>query len=359
MGPQPAYVDTILSAQNRVLITPETGGKLRKVSEERRALRDTKRAMKSNAAVATAGIITFGHQAQKLFETLTPDQQDAAYLELGEAVATRLNTNLKATTAFLSAAERLLEAWNAYRDGRRAPAAFDEPENAYLESSLTLTEMHMVLEPVKKLTGAELIQERDRLSGLVTFHDQALITPVMGGVKHRAEQLEAYAKTSSGNAKISQAKADQEQARRARERAEQNKQRQQQNAIEERRAADRLAAAAAQRAENQRINKKIEMCRAFSSDPKARKILANWGFGTEELMLSNDLWREERLVDGPGRFKVNRLVVDLVASDLEELRKRQKAQAQAAQEDIRSKLGPDEKTEHEPLPYSGPSGPQF
>lgn len=94
MGPQPAYVDTSLSAQNRVLITPETGGKLRKISEERRALRDTKRAMKSNAAVATAGIITFGHQAQKLFEKLTPDQQDAAYLELGEAVATRLNTNL-------------------------------------------------------------------------------------------------------------------------------------------------------------------------------------------------------------------------------------------------------------------------
>lgn len=261
----------------------------------------------------------------------------------------------KATTAFLSAAERLLEAWGAYRDGR-APATFEEPENAYLETSATLTEMHMVLEPVKKLTGHELIQERDRLSGLVNFPDQELIMPVMGGIEQRAERLEAYARTSAGNAKISQAQAEQEQARRVRELAEQKKRRQQQHALEEKRAADRRAAAAAQRTENQRINKQIEMCRASSADPKARKILAQWGFETKQDMLSNDLWREERLVDGPGRFKVNRLVVDLVASELEELRKRQKAQAEATQKDMRAKSEPAEEPKPAPRRYSGPSG---
>lgn len=264
----------------------------------------------------------------------------------------------KATTAFLSAAERLLDAWGAYREGRAA-AAFEEPENVYLETSATLTEMHMVLEPVKKLTGAELIQERDRLSGLASFPDQELITPVMGSVKQRAEQLEAYANTSAGNAKISQAQAEQEHARIVRELAKQKKRRQQQHALEERQAADRRAAAAAQRSENQRINKKIEMCRASSADPEARKILAQWGFSTKRDMLSNDLWREERLVDGPGRFKVNRLVVDLVASDLEELRKRQKAQAEAAQQDMRAKPEPDEEPKPTPRRYSGPSGPGF
>jgi hypothetical protein len=261
----------------------------------------------------------------------------------------------RATTAFLSAADCLLEAWGAYRDGR-APPAFDEPENAYLETSATLTEMHLVLEPVKKLTGAELIQERNRLSGLLDFHDQGLITPVMSGIKQRAEHLEAYANTSAGNAKISQAQAEQEHARRVRELAEQKKRRQQQHALEEKRAADLRAAAAAQRAENQRINKKIEMCRASSADPEARKILVQWGFGTKQDMLSNDLWREERLVNGPGRFKVNRLVVDLVASDLEELRKRQKAQAEAAQQDTRAKPEPDKEPKPAPRRYSGPSG---
>lgn len=261
----------------------------------------------------------------------------------------------KATMAFLSAAERLLEAWGAYRDGR-APATFEEPENAYLDTSATLTEMHMVLEPIKKLTGHELIQERDRLSGLVNFPDKELITPVMGGIEQRAEQLETYANTPAGNAKISQAQAEREHARKVRELAEQKKRRQQQHALEEKRAADRRAAAAAQRTENQRINKKIEMCRASSADPEARKILAQWGFETKQDMLSNDLWREERLVDGPGRFKVNRLVVDLVASELEELRKRQKAQAEATQKDMRAKSEPAEEPKPAPRRYSGPSG---
>ena len=94
IGPQPDYVDPARFNQNRVLIEPLTGTKLRAICEQRRAQRETQRAMKSSASVGIAGIITFGHEAQKIFEQLTPDQQGAAYLETAQAVADRLNTTL-------------------------------------------------------------------------------------------------------------------------------------------------------------------------------------------------------------------------------------------------------------------------
>lgn len=99
IGPQPGYVDPARAHLNRVLIAPQTGTQLRKVCEDRRALRLTARAMKSSAAVGMVGIITFGHEAQKIFETLTPDQQDAAYQETAEAIAKRLNTTLTGLVA--------------------------------------------------------------------------------------------------------------------------------------------------------------------------------------------------------------------------------------------------------------------
>ena len=99
IGPQPAYVDPNRAHLNRVLIAPQTGTQLRKVCEDRRTQRATKRAMKSSAAVGMIGIITFGHEAQKIFETLAPDQQDAAYRETAEAIAKRLNTTLTGLVA--------------------------------------------------------------------------------------------------------------------------------------------------------------------------------------------------------------------------------------------------------------------
>lgn len=94
IGPQPQYVDPSRTYLNRVLIAPQTGTQLRKTCEERRALRDTVRAMKSSVAVGMVGIITFGHEAQKIFEALSPEEQDAAYFETAEAIAARLNTTL-------------------------------------------------------------------------------------------------------------------------------------------------------------------------------------------------------------------------------------------------------------------------
>lgn len=76
IGPQPGYVAADRSHLNRVLIKPPTPAFMRQIAEQRRATRDTKRAMKSNSAVATSGIITFGAEAAQMFEALTTEQQD-------------------------------------------------------------------------------------------------------------------------------------------------------------------------------------------------------------------------------------------------------------------------------------------
>lgn len=95
-GPQPKYVDSIRQGLNRPLIAPRPLPQIRKDVEALRTARGAKRAMKSNAAVITAGIVTFGTEAQEMFLALTIEQQDAAFRELAQAVADRLDTSLEA-----------------------------------------------------------------------------------------------------------------------------------------------------------------------------------------------------------------------------------------------------------------------
>lgn len=103
-GPQPKYVASDRGHLNRVLIQPLPPGQMRKICQERRALRDTSRAMKSNAAIGTRGVITFGAEASRLFERLSPDQQDAAFREVAQAVADRLATSLHGLVVHLDEA---------------------------------------------------------------------------------------------------------------------------------------------------------------------------------------------------------------------------------------------------------------
>lgn len=103
-GPQPAYVDADRAHLNRVIMEPLPPYQMRAICEERRALRDTSRAMKSNAAIGTRGIITFGSEAAQLFEQLSPDQQDAAFREVAEAVASRLASSLHSLVVHLDEA---------------------------------------------------------------------------------------------------------------------------------------------------------------------------------------------------------------------------------------------------------------
>lgn len=91
-GPQPAYVAATRSHLNRVLIAPLTAPQLRQIVTERRAIRTTQRALKSNAAIGTVGIITFGHLAQTFFNELPADRQDEALKAVASALAARLKT---------------------------------------------------------------------------------------------------------------------------------------------------------------------------------------------------------------------------------------------------------------------------
>jgi len=96
IGPQPKYVDPDRKGLNRPLIEPRPVSKIRNEVLALRTARGAKRAMKSNAAVVTAGIVTFGTEAQEMFLALTIEQQDAAFRELAQAVADRLDTSLEA-----------------------------------------------------------------------------------------------------------------------------------------------------------------------------------------------------------------------------------------------------------------------
>ena len=97
-GPQPAYVDADRAHLNRVLIEPLPPGKMRKICESRRTIRDIKRGMKSNAAVSTVGVITFGSEAAKMFEKLSIRDQDRAFKLLARVIARRLGTSVHGLT---------------------------------------------------------------------------------------------------------------------------------------------------------------------------------------------------------------------------------------------------------------------
>ncbi len=98
IGHQPKYVDPARKGLNRPLIEPRPVSQIRNEVLALRTARGAKRAMKSNAAVVTAGIITFGIEAQEMFLALTREQQDEAFRDLARAVAERLDTSLEALT---------------------------------------------------------------------------------------------------------------------------------------------------------------------------------------------------------------------------------------------------------------------
>jgi len=96
IGPQPKYVDLARKELNRPLIDPRPVSEIRDEVVALRTARGAKRAMKSNAAVVTAGIVTFGTEAQEMFLALTIEQQDTAFRDLAQGIAERLDTSLEA-----------------------------------------------------------------------------------------------------------------------------------------------------------------------------------------------------------------------------------------------------------------------
>lgn len=103
-GKQPKYVDENRSHLNRVLIENASVPQMRAICSQRRQLRDTKRKIKSNAAIATSGVITFGAEAAQIFERLSIRDQDRAFRLLTRLIARRLATSVHGLTVHLDEA---------------------------------------------------------------------------------------------------------------------------------------------------------------------------------------------------------------------------------------------------------------
>ena len=98
IGAQPAYVDGDCTHLNRHLMELRPLPDIQRENEALRRRAGRSRKMKSNAAVVTAGIITFGHRAQDVFNDLSAEVQDRA---LAREIAALLKTELEALVVHL------------------------------------------------------------------------------------------------------------------------------------------------------------------------------------------------------------------------------------------------------------------
>lgn len=94
IGAQPGYVNPDPPEPNPVFIQPVTTAELKALARERRAQRDTQRAMKSNAGIAVVGIIGFGIEAQVMFDALEPPEQEQALRVAVQRIAVELKTSV-------------------------------------------------------------------------------------------------------------------------------------------------------------------------------------------------------------------------------------------------------------------------
>ena len=95
IGRAPDYVDQDRTYLNRVMIEPPRPAVMKARADELRSLTGPQRRARSNSAIATTGIVTFGAAAQTLFQQLTSKQQDAAYLAVAERIAQACDTSVR------------------------------------------------------------------------------------------------------------------------------------------------------------------------------------------------------------------------------------------------------------------------
>lgn len=94
LGKVPNYVDQDRSDDNSIIQPTMMEAEARRQCEALRGQNDHKRRMKNTAAVLTAGVITFGTEAQPLIEALDKEKQDALYQDIAERLADTLDTRL-------------------------------------------------------------------------------------------------------------------------------------------------------------------------------------------------------------------------------------------------------------------------
>lgn len=93
-GRQPRYVDGERTSLNRVIIAPPPPDGMRARTITRRDRLNPARALRSDAAVATTAIITFGRAAQDLVNALPAAEQDVAYRAVAGAISARYRIGL-------------------------------------------------------------------------------------------------------------------------------------------------------------------------------------------------------------------------------------------------------------------------
>ena len=103
IGPQPDHVATDRAHHNRVLIEPPLPTVLRRTCAQRYALRSGRR-LRTDAALALRGILTFGVEAQKLIGEQPVPRQDATFLDVAQNIADRLGTSVDGLVVHLDEA---------------------------------------------------------------------------------------------------------------------------------------------------------------------------------------------------------------------------------------------------------------
>lgn len=88
----PSYVDKSRSQYNSVLIEPLTSSELEKLVGERRV--GKKRKLRSDAAIATTGILTFGREAHQVIASLSIDEQNEVIMRACKSVVAEFDNEL-------------------------------------------------------------------------------------------------------------------------------------------------------------------------------------------------------------------------------------------------------------------------
>lgn len=98
VGKQPSYIDGSLTRLNSTIIEPQSPTELSKLCHARRG-EIMKRKAKSNMAVTTSFIITFGHALQDPVSALSQDEQDSLYHKVGVAITDHVGIELTGLVA--------------------------------------------------------------------------------------------------------------------------------------------------------------------------------------------------------------------------------------------------------------------
>ncbi len=93
-GRIPNYVSIGRIKENSIIIKTPLESRIQKECVELRELNNHHRAMKSDAAIVTTGIVTFGKEAQPIIKSLSKEDQDEIYLDIAQRIARKGNTKL-------------------------------------------------------------------------------------------------------------------------------------------------------------------------------------------------------------------------------------------------------------------------